>query len=112
MESEWTMFRASIAEAVVRSCGQKVVGAGRGGNLRTRWWTRVVKEAVRLKKEAFRAWLAQGSPETADGYREARRAAASVVAKAKTQVWEEFGEAMEKEFRLAKEVLANRSATQ
>ena len=47
------------------------------------------------------AWLAQGSPETADRYREARRAAASVVAKAKTRVWEEFGEAMEKDFRLA-----------
>ena len=61
----------------------------------------MVKEAVRLKKEAFRAWLAQGSPETADGYQEARRAVASAVAKAKTQVWEEFGEAMEKDFRLA-----------
>ena len=60
-----------------------------------------MKEAVRLKKEAFRAWLAQGSPETAGGYREARRTAASVVGKAKTRVWEEFGEAMEKDFRLA-----------
>ena len=60
-----------------------------------------MKEAIRLKKEAFRAWLAQGSPETADGYQEARRAAASAVAKAKTRVWEEFGEAMEKDFRWA-----------
>ena len=58
MESEWAMFRASIAEAAVRSCGQKAVGAYRGGNLRTRWWTPAVKEAIRLKKEAFRAWLA------------------------------------------------------
>ena len=101
MESEWAMFRASIAEAAARSCGQKAVGACRGGNQRTRWWTPAVKEAVRLKKEAFRAWLAQGSPETADRYRQARRAAASAVTKAKTQVWEEFGEAMEKDFRLA-----------
>ncbi len=30
----------------------------RGGNLRTRWWTPAVKEAVRLKKEAFWASLA------------------------------------------------------
>ena len=101
MESEWAMFRASIAEAAARSCGQKAVGACHGGNLRTRWWTPAVKEAVRLKKEAFRAWLAQGSPETADRYRQARRAAASAVTKAKTRVWEEFGEAMEKDFRLA-----------
>ena len=84
MESEWAMFRASIAEAAVRSCGQKAVGAG--SNPRTRWWTPAVKETVRLKKEVFRAWLAQGSPETADRYREARRAAASAVAKAKSQL--------------------------
>jgi len=93
-ELKRAMFRASIVETAARSCGQKAVGACRGGNLRTRWWTPVVKEA-------FRAWLAQGSPETADGYLEARRAAASAVTEAKTRVWEEFGEAMEKDFRLA-----------
>lgn len=101
MESEWAMFKASIAEAASRSCGQKVIGACRGGNPRTRWWTPAVREAVKLKKEAFRAWLARGSPEAADRYRVARRAAASAVAEAKTRVWEEFGEAMEKDFRLA-----------
>jgi len=59
-----------------------------------------VKEAIRLK-EAFRAWLAQGYNEIADGYWEAKRTAASAVAEAKTRVWEEFVEAMEKDFRLA-----------
>jgi len=44
--------------------------------------------------------VAQGSPETVDDYREARRATAPAVAEAKTRVWEEFGEAMEKDFRL------------
>ncbi|TWW64289.1 hypothetical protein D4764_03G0012970 [Takifugu flavidus] len=39
IESEWTMFRASIVEAADRCCGRKVVGASRGGNARTRWWT-------------------------------------------------------------------------
>uniref|UniRef100_A0AAV2MIF0 Reverse transcriptase domain-containing protein n=1 Tax=Knipowitschia caucasica TaxID=637954 RepID=A0AAV2MIF0_KNICA len=39
MESEWTMFSASIADAAARSCGRKVSGAGPGGNPRTRWWT-------------------------------------------------------------------------
>ncbi len=33
VESKWVMFKASIVEAVPRSCGQKVVGACRGGNL-------------------------------------------------------------------------------
>jgi len=92
------MFRASIVEAAARSCDQKAVGACRGGNPRTRWWTPVVKEAIRLKKETFRAWLAQGSPETADA-----------VAEAKTRVWYEFGEDMEKDFGL-KEVLEGRDS--
>jgi len=34
MEPEWAMFRASIVEAAARSCGQKAVGACRGGNPR------------------------------------------------------------------------------
>ena len=101
IESEWTMFRASIAEAADRCCGRKVVGACRGGNPRTRWWTPAVRDAVKLKKESYRAFLACGTPEAADRYRLAKRAAAAAVAEAKTRVWEEFGEAMENDFRTA-----------
>lgn len=58
----------------------------------------MVKEAVGLKKETFSAWLAEGSPEEADKYQLPRRAAAMAVTKAKTKVWEELREAMEKDF--------------
>ncbi|TWW74429.1 hypothetical protein D4764_14G0004320 [Takifugu flavidus] len=101
IESEWTMFRASIVEAADRCCGHKVVGACRGGNARTHWWTPVVRDAVRLKKESYRALLACGTPEAADRYRQAKRSAVTVVAEAKTRAWEEFGEAMKNEFRTA-----------
>ncbi|TWW57321.1 R2DM Retrovirus-related Pol polyprotein from type II retrotransposable element [Takifugu flavidus] len=70
IESEWTVFRASIVEAADWCCGRKVVGACRGGNARTRWWTPA-------------------------------RSAATAVAEAKTRAWEEFGEAMENDFRTA-----------
>jgi len=46
---------------------------------------------VKLKKEAFQAWLSQASPEAADRYRAAKMAVALVVAEAKSWVWEEFG---------------------
>ncbi|XP_057694822.1 uncharacterized protein LOC130917441 [Corythoichthys intestinalis] len=101
IESEWTMFRTSIVEAADRSCGRKVVGACRGGNPRTRWWTPGVRDAVKLKKEAYRAFLACGTPEAADRYRLTKRTAASAVAEAKTRTSEEFGEAMENDFRTA-----------
>ena len=101
IESEWAMFRSAIVKAAVVSCGRKVAGAGRGGNPRTRWWTPEVKGAVKLKKEAYRSWLACRSPEAADRYRLAKRSAAEAVAEAKTRSWEEFGEAMEEDFRSA-----------
>ncbi|KAI3352082.1 hypothetical protein L3Q82_020905 [Scortum barcoo] len=93
------MFSASIVDAAVRSCGRKVSGACRGGNPRTRWWTPEVRDAVRLKKESYRTMLACGTPDAVDRYRQAKQAAARTVLEAKTRVWEEFGEAMEEDYR-------------
>ncbi|KAK3521856.1 hypothetical protein QTP70_018587 [Hemibagrus guttatus] len=85
----------------IQSCGRKVSGAGRGGNPRTQWWTLEVRDAVKLKKESYRAWLARGTPEAAEAYRQAKQTTAVVVSEAKTWVWEEFGEAMEKDYQTA-----------
>jgi hypothetical protein len=104
MESEWTMFSSSIVDAAVRSCGRKVSGACRGGNPRTRWWRPEVRDAVKLKKESYLALLACRTPEAAERYRQAKRAAARAVAEAKTRVWEEFGETMEEDYRSASKV--------
>ncbi|TWW66922.1 hypothetical protein D4764_20G0009540 [Takifugu flavidus] len=75
IESEWTMFRASIVEAADQCCGRKVVGA-----------------------------VVAAMPELTGGYQrywQAKRSAATAVAEAKTWAWEEFGEAMENDFRTA-----------
>ncbi|XP_061740413.1 uncharacterized protein LOC133541215 [Nerophis ophidion] len=101
IESEWTMFRTPIVEAADRSCGRKVVGACRGGNPKTPWWTPTVRDAVKLKKESYRVLLAHRTPEAVDRYRQAKRCAASAVAEEKTRTWEEFGEAMENDLRTA-----------
>lgn len=61
MESMWTIFSSSIADVAALSCSNFVVGACCNGNLKTCWWTPAVKEAVRLKKKAFKAWLAKES---------------------------------------------------
>ncbi|KAK3514942.1 hypothetical protein QTP86_005099, partial [Hemibagrus guttatus] len=93
------MFSSSIVDAAIRSCGRKVSGAGRSGNPQTQWWTLEVRDAVKLKKESYRAWLDWGTPEAAEAYQQAKRTAAGVVSEAKTRVWEEFGEAMEKDYQ-------------
>ncbi|KAK3522918.1 hypothetical protein QTP86_008223 [Hemibagrus guttatus] len=55
----------------------------------------------KLKKESYRAWLAWGTSEAAEAYWQAKQTTAVVVSEAKTRVWEEFGEAMEKDYRTA-----------
>ncbi|KAI3357197.1 hypothetical protein L3Q82_015654 [Scortum barcoo] len=87
----------------VRSCGRKVSGACRGGNPRTRWWTPEVRDAVRLKKESHigPCWPVGLLTQLIDRYRQAKQAAARTVLEAKTRVWEEFGEAMEEDYRSA-----------
>ena len=100
-ESEWAMFRAFIVVAADRCCRHKVVVACCGGNARTRWWTTTVRDSVRLKKESYQALLTDGTSEAAARYQQAKRCAATVVAEAKTWAWEEFGDAMENDFRKA-----------
>ncbi|KAK7913335.1 hypothetical protein WMY93_013546 [Mugilogobius chulae] len=62
IESEWTMFSASIVNAAAQSCGRKVSGACRGGNPRT--------GGVDTGSQAYRS---------------------SCVAEAKTRDWESSG---------------------
>ena len=54
-----------------------------------------MREAVKLKMESYRAFLASRTLEAADGYHQAKRIAASAFAEAKTRAWEEFVGAME-----------------
>ncbi|KAI3362053.1 hypothetical protein L3Q82_012386 [Scortum barcoo] len=73
IESEWTMFSASIVDAAVRSCGRKVSGACRGG----------------------------GNPEPGGGHRKPSKPQPGRSWRQKLRVWEEFGEAMEEDYRSA-----------
>ncbi|KAI3370701.1 hypothetical protein L3Q82_007256 [Scortum barcoo] len=78
------MFSASIVDATRQwfgSCGRKVSGACSGGNPRTRWWTPEVP-----------AGQASRSPDGPGGKN--------------FGVWEEFGEAMEEDYRLPGKVYA------
>ncbi|KAI3351090.1 hypothetical protein L3Q82_005656 [Scortum barcoo] len=64
IESEWTMFSASIVNAAgLRLWMRKNSGACHGGNPKPRWWTPEVRDAVRLKKESYRTMLACGTPD-------------------------------------------------
>ncbi|KAI3377131.1 hypothetical protein L3Q82_000324 [Scortum barcoo] len=97
------MFSASIVDALaIRSCGRKVsLVPVVAGNPNPWWWTPEVRDAVRLKKESYRTMLACGTPGAVDRYRQAKQAASSRRRswRQKLRVWEEFGEAMEEDYR-------------
>ena len=57
------------------------------------------KGAIKLRKDTYRSCLAWGIPKAAHSYWQAKRSAAWVVTVAKTQMWEEFCEAMEQDFQ-------------
>ncbi|KAI3376944.1 hypothetical protein L3Q82_000185 [Scortum barcoo] len=101
IESEWTMFSASIVDAGSSKLWTQGLWCLSWRQPRTRWWTPEVRDAVRLKKESYRTMLACGTPDAVDRYRQAKQAAARTVLEAKTRVWEEFGEAMEEDYRSA-----------
>ncbi|KAI3368073.1 hypothetical protein L3Q82_026892, partial [Scortum barcoo] len=74
IESEWTMFSASIVDAAVRSCGHKVSGACHGG---------------------------RQLPKPGGGHRKPSKPQPRRSWRQKLRVWEEFGEAMEEDYRSA-----------
>lgn len=70
-EPEWSLFKVYIAKVAVMSCGFKVLAASEAVTLE--WGKPVVREAVRLKKEAFGdIMLSLGSSEAVTKYRQAR----------------------------------------
>ena len=70
-----------------------------------------MRDAVNLK-ESYRAFLACGTPEAADGYWQAKQNVAVAVSEAKTRAWEEFGEVIENDFLRFEKVLNHHLASE
>ena len=61
----------------------------------------MVREAIKVKKEAFRDWKDWRTPNSAERDRRAKNAAVAEVGEANSRTWEQSGEAMEKDFPFA-----------
>ena len=92
IEKDWLLFRSAIISSAAESCGRKRLRVAGDSEKRTPWWNQEVKEAIRAKKDAFKAWLQdRSSSDLQSRYTEARKAATSAVKKSKEKSWEEFG---------------------
>ena len=105
IETEWNLFRTAVITSATSCCGRKRVGGTKNSEKRTPWWNQKVKEAVRAKNVAYKAWLAnKSSVELRSQYSEARKAAATNVKLSKEKAWEEFGERLANDFKMANKV--------
>ena len=60
---------------------------------RTAWWNQEVKEAIRAKKTAFKAWLTNKSSEQFRlRYSTARKTITIIVKQSKEKPWKEVGQ--------------------
>ena len=105
IETEWCLFRTAVVTSATNCCGRKRVGGTKSSEKRTPWWNQEVKEAIRAKKVAYKAWLAnKSSLELRSQYSEARKATATKVKLSKERAWKEFGERLDDDFKTANKV--------
>ena len=80
IETEWCLCRTAVITSATNCCRRKRVGGMKISEKRTSWWNEEVKEAIRAKKVADKAWLAnKSSLELRSQYSEARKAAATKI---------------------------------
>ena len=58
IETLWCLFRTAVIKSATKCCGRKRVGETKRSEKRTPWWNQEVKETIRAKKVAYKAWLA------------------------------------------------------
>ena len=105
IEKEWLLFRSVIISSATESCGRKRLKVAGDSEKRISWWNQEVKEAIRAKKDAFKAWLQDRSSfDLQSRYTEVRKAATSAVKKSKEKSWEEIGRRLDSNYFSANKV--------
>ena len=57
IEKEWLLFRSAIISSAAETCRQKRLRVAGDSEKKTPWWKQEVKEAIRAKKDTFKALL-------------------------------------------------------
>ncbi|XP_022191946.2 craniofacial development protein 2-like [Nilaparvata lugens] len=87
IEKRWCLLKKSLLRVAEEVCGKTVVGEH---VKRTKWWNDLVKEKVRLKKEAWKKFLRTKNADDWTEYVQRRRESKQEVRKAKLESWEEL----------------------
>ncbi|XP_005110016.1 uncharacterized protein LOC101854755 [Aplysia californica] len=91
-EETWSVFKIVLTETLGKACSTSTKNTGRGQVKQTAWWNDTVKEAIKEKKELYKAWVKSKLDEDYVKYRLARRNSKRIVRSSKEQSWKECGE--------------------
>lgn len=97
IEETWHQFKKIILEAAQESCGKTKIG--KGNKKRTPWWTEQIKQAVKQKKETWKKYLNNKSPQTYEEYKIKREQVKEMVKTAKQEAWVEFGNKIKEAYK-------------
>ena len=88
-EKEWTDFKDIIQETAENMVGQKKSGGQQ--KKATAWWNEETRQATKLKKQLYKKWLKDPTPQNEEQYQSAR----DVIQQAKEKAWSEYGNELE-----------------
>ena len=89
------------------SCERKRLRMAAYREKRTSWWNQDVEEAIRAKKDAFKALLQnRSSSDLQSRYSETRKSAAQAVKMFKERSWDEFGRQLDSNYLSANKVFS------
>ena len=61
----------------------------------TAWWNEETRQATKLKKQLYKKWLKDPTPQNKEQYQSARDACKQVIKQAKEKAWSEYGNQLE-----------------
>ena len=107
IEEHWAKFKHCLQDIQ-----ENIVGVATLGNRkkkRTGWWTEDVKAEVDRKKELFRIWLKNSTPENRAAYMKQRNHVNQVKKWARKGMWTRIGNDLQEDVRETKKLLYSMS---
>lgn len=93
----WQHIKSKVLEAAEEAVGWRKVNKNRMNN-RTPWFCDEVKEAAKIKKEAFLKYKSNPTPQEHEIYARIRNATNEKITKIKENYWEGYTKGMERDF--------------
>ena len=92
-EKEWINF-----EDIIQGTAEKMAGQHKSGGQQKKakaWWNEQTSQATKFKKQLYKMWLKDPTPQNKEQYQSARDACKQVINHGKEKAWSEYGNQLE-----------------